>query len=192
MNVKKLISKTFQRFSRLTLSTEPLPPKAVVIGAPHTSNWDGVLMAIAFWDVERPFKFLVKDSLLHGPVSPIVRWVGGIGVDRKSPHGLVDSIAERAREADEFTLIIAPKGTRAKKEFWKSGFYHIAYKADIPVVLGYIDGEAKKYGWAHSIRLTGDMKADMDVIRAFYEGKKGINPERGIVPRLRGEDEVEA
>ncbi|MBM7824479.1 1-acyl-sn-glycerol-3-phosphate acyltransferase [Arcanobacterium pluranimalium] len=188
MSVTTFISHTFQKFSRLKLDYQPLPKKAIVIGAPHTSYWDGILMAVAFWDAKRAFKFLVKDSAMKSPFGPIIRKVGGISVDRSSAHGLVEQIAQQAVESDEFLLVIAPKGTRSPREFWKSGFYHIARQANIPVVLGYIDKTTKTYGWAHALDLTGDVHADMEAIRAFYADKEGINPQWKSTPRLRMED----
>ncbi|WP_124054453.1 1-acyl-sn-glycerol-3-phosphate acyltransferase [Arcanobacterium ihumii] len=191
MSLTTFISHTFQKFSRLKLQYQELPKKAIVIGGPHTSYWDGILMAVAFWDAKRNFNFLVKDSAMKSPFGPIIRKVGGISVDRSSAHGLVDQIATKAAESDEFLLVIAPKGTRSPREFWKSGFYHIARKANIPVVLGYIDSATKTYGWEHGIMLTGDMRADMDLIRAFYADKEGINPQWKSTPRLRGEEDSE-
>lgn len=189
MALKKFISKTFQKFSKWDVKTQPLPRKAVIIGAPHTSNWDGIFMLIAFWDAGYNMKFLVKDSVISSPIGPLVRAFGGVGVDRKASHGLVEGIIAQAKEAEDFLLVIAPKGTRSKREYWKSGFYHIAHGANIPVALGFIDRAKMEYGWAHTIDLTGDVKADMDMIREFYADKKGQNPELGCVPRLRLEDE---
>ncbi|MGB4646125.1 MAG: 1-acyl-sn-glycerol-3-phosphate acyltransferase [Arcanobacterium sp.] len=191
MSLKKIVSRTFQRFSRWkVVFGEPLPDKAVIIGAPHTSNWDGIFMLIALWDAGCDMKFLLKDSVINGPLGPIARAVGGVGVDRNSSNGLVADIVEYAKKADKFHLVIAPKGTRSRREYWKSGFYHIAREAGLPVVLGYIDRDKMIYGWAHSIELTGDVRADMDVIRKFYAGKKGMRPELSCEPRLRMEDDV--
>lgn len=189
MSLKTLISKTFQKFSKWEVEYEPLPKKAVVIGAPHTSYWDGIFMAVAFFDAKRDFKFLVKNSMINGPLSPLVKWVGGVGVNRSASNGMVNDIVAQAKDAEDFLLVIAPKGTRSRREYWKSGFYHIAYMAEIPVVLGYIDADNKRYGWAGSIKLTGDVSADMDKIRAFYANKVGKRPHLGCVPRLRVEDD---
>lgn len=189
MGIKKIVSRTFQKLSRWEVSTQPLPRKAVIIGAPHTSNWDGIFMLIAFWEAGYEMKFLVKDSVISSPIGPIVKAFGGVGVDRKSAHGLVEGIIAQAKDSDDFLLVIAPKGTRSPRDYWKSGFYHIAHGANIPVALGFIDRSTMRYGWAHTIDLTGDVKADMDVIREFYAGKVGQNPERGSIPRLRMEDD---
>ncbi|MEW6956034.1 1-acyl-sn-glycerol-3-phosphate acyltransferase [Trueperella pyogenes] len=192
MIIKRLISKTYQRFSQWTFQEdEPLPEKSIVIGAYHTSNWDGWMMLMAFWDKGVPFKFLVKDSLTRGLFSPIIRAVGGIGVNRKHPNGMVAGIVEQLQGVERFSLVIAPEGTRTRQKYWKSGFYHIARGAGLPVTLGYIDSARKIYGWGKTIELTGDVQADMDTIRKFYESKAGYKPEQGTFPRLRSEDETQ-
>ena len=189
MLARKIGASLYKRLSSWEIVTEELPAKAVVIGAPHTSYWDGIFMAVAFWNYGRNMKFLVKSQAMRGPLRAIIKWAGGVGVDRQSKHGLVTDIVEQSKNSDDFLLVIAPKGTRSRREYWKSGFYHIAYQADLPVVLGYIDSENHRFGWAHSIKLTGNMKADMDVIRAFYADKKGKRPQYDSIPRLRGEAE---
>lgn len=190
MGVKRLFSKTYQRLSKWTFTEEALlPEKSIVIGAYHTSNWDFWFMLMALWDKGVPFKFLVKDSLTRGPLAPLIRAVGGIGVDRTHPHGMVAGIVEQLEGVDRFSLIIAPEGTRKKGRYWKSGFYHIARGAGLPVTLGFIDSNRRVYGWGKTIELTGDVSADMDVIRDFYAGAVGFKPDQGTAPRLRAEDE---
>ncbi|USR79394.1 1-acyl-sn-glycerol-3-phosphate acyltransferase [Arcanobacterium pinnipediorum] len=191
MSIKRFISHTFQKFSRWELQVEPLPPKAIVIGAPHTSNWDAIYMLVAFWHSERNLRFLVKDSVIRSPLGPIARAFGAVGVDRHSPHGVVSDIAQQARHATDFTLCLAPKGTRSKRDTWRSGFYHIAYEAGVPVVFGFIDSHTRTYGWRGSMMLSGDRKADMDRIREFYEPLAGIHPELTSTPRLRDESPLE-
>lgn len=193
MGMKNTIASTYMRFSSWTFVHEDIPPKAVIIGAPHTSYWDGWLMVMAFWKVGRPFKFLVKDSAVKVPVlGRIIRWVGGISTDRSHAHGMVGSLVHTAQSSDQFTIIIAPKGTRSPRKYWKSGFYRIALETDLPVQLGFIDRRNRTYGWAGTISLTGDVTADMDRIRSFYEGKEGFRPEKTSVPRLRAEDDPQA
>lgn len=190
MRATKIISRIFHKFAKLQFNSgQELPKKAVIIGAPHTSYWDGIYMAMGLWEYGRKFKFLVKDSAVNSPFGPIIKAVGGLAVERSEHHGLVDQIVAEFDKHDEFLLIITPKGTRSPRDFWKSGFYHIAHKAGVPVVLGYIDSlGTKTYGWNSQIELTGDMKADMEKIRAFYADKSGIKPEWQSVPRLRGEE----
>lgn len=189
--MKKLIARVFRRLYPLEMLTPPLPRKAIVIGAPHTSMMDAVLMLMAFSYAGRPMKFMVKNQAADLPViGALIRRLGGVSIERSKHHGVVEQVIEKAKEADDFLLVIAPKGTRAQRKYWKSGFYHIAEGAHIPVVYGFIDTTTKQYGWeAQSHMLTGDMRADMDNIRAFYAGKLGIHPELTSEPRLKGEEE---
>lgn len=189
--MKKLIARLFRRLYPMRMETPPLPPKAVVIGGPHTSMMDAVLMIMAFWYAGRPMRFMVKNQATDLPIiGKLIVALGGLRIERTQHHGVVDQVIAAAQQADDFLLVIAPKGTRKARKYWKSGFYHIALGADIPVVYGFIDTTTKRYGWENAAhRLSGDVKADMEQIRAFYAGKKGIHPELTSVPRLKAEDE---
>ncbi|WP_076464042.1 1-acyl-sn-glycerol-3-phosphate acyltransferase [Actinomyces mediterranea] len=192
MRIRRLIAQTYLRFSRWTFVSEPLADKTMVIGAPHTSNWDGVFMALSFWSIERPFTFLVKDSVINVPVfGSFIKWVGGFGVDRTKSNGIVGQVVDAVKDSDSFTIVLTPKGTRSPREYWKSGFYRIALGADLPVQLGFVDAKTRTFGWGPSIRLTDDIAADMDKIRQFYADKEGVNAEKASVPRLRAEDEAD-
>lgn len=175
----------------MRMQTPPLPRKAVLIGAPHTSVMDAVLMIMAFWYAKQPLRFMVKNQAADLPViGAMIRALGGISIDRSHRHGVVEQVIAQAAEHDDFLLVIAPKGTRAPRKYWKSGFYHIALGAHIPVVYGFIDSAEKVYGWDATPRmLTGDIKRDMDDIRSFYAGKLGVHPELTSEPRLKGEDQ---
>lgn len=190
MGLRKALAHTVMHLSRWTFAPEfPLPDRCLVIGAPHTSNWDGFYMVMAMWAVERPVSFLVKKNLTDVPViGSFVKAIGGIPVDREHPGHLVDRIISLAESQDHFVLVITPKGTRSVRPYWKSGFYRIAMEADLPIVPGFIDGARRRYGWGEPMRLTGNRGNDMDKIRNFYSGLVGIHPENTCVPRLRDED----
>ena len=190
MGLRKALARTVMHLSRWTFAPEfPLPDRCLVIGAPHTSNWDGFYMVMAMWAVERPVSFLVKKNLTDAPViGSFVKAIGGIPVDREHPGHLVDRIISLAESQDHFVLVITPKGTRSVRPYWKSGFYRIAMEADLPIVPGFIDGARRRYGWGEPMRLTGNRGNDMDKIRNFYSGLVGIHPENTCVPRLRDED----
>lgn len=190
MGLRKALAHTVMHLSRWTFAPEfPLPDRCLVIGAPHTSNWDGFYMVMAMWAVERPVSFLVKKNLTDAPViGSFVKAIGGIPVDREHPGHLVDRIISLAESQDHFVLVITPKGTRSVRPYWKSGFYRIAMEADLPIVPGFIDGARRRYGWGEPMRLTGNRRNDMDKIRDFYSGLVGIHPENTCVPRLRDED----
>lgn len=190
MGLRKALAHTVMHLSRWTFAPEfPLPDRCLVIGAPHTSNWDGFYMVMAMWAVERPVSFLVKKNLTDVPViGSFVKAIGGIPVDREHPGHLVDRIISLAESKDHFVLVITPKGTRSVRPYWKSGFYRIAMDADLPIVPGFIDGAKHRYGWGEPMRLSGNRRNDMDKIRDFYSGLVGIRPENTCVPRLRNED----
>lgn len=186
----RLIARLYWAFSRWTLVTEPAPTQpTVVLGAPHTSNWDFVLMLAIAWRLEMRFRWLGKESLFRGWRGPIMRAIGGIPVDRSNPAGLVDAIVSRIRDGDVFGLVVTPEGTRGGATHWKSGFYRIAREAGLPVTLGYVDRTTMTTGLGPTLPLTGDVGADMDAIRAFYADKSGMRPALRVEPRLREEDD---
>ncbi|WP_303323881.1 1-acyl-sn-glycerol-3-phosphate acyltransferase [Actinomyces radicidentis] len=190
MSLKHAVARAFLAVSPWRVVTQEMPERVVLIGAPHTSYFDGVLMAVSLWSADRDFRFLVKDSAAHAPViGGLIRRIGGIPVERSASHGLVEQMIERFADGAPFTLCLTPKGTRGRREYWKSGFYRIATAADVPIQLGFIDRCDRTFGWGPTYRLTGDVRADMDVIRAFYDGKQGVRPALSSVPRLRAEDE---
>lgn len=162
----------------------------IVIGAPHTSNFDFVLMIALAWNQRMNIHWLGKKELFKGVAGPIMRGLGGIAVDRKNAAGVVDAVIAQAREDDRFMLVVTPEGTRSGKG-WRSGFYRIAMGADLPISLGYADGSTRSAGIGPTFRLTGDVPADMDRIRAFYADKTGVRPELRTEPRLRDEESLQ-
>ncbi|EYR64343.1 acyl-phosphate glycerol 3-phosphate acyltransferase [Actinotalea ferrariae CF5-4] len=161
----------------------------IFIGAPHTSNWDWVVSLLVLWADHVSPRILIKRELFWWPLGSVLRALGGIPTDRGAGGGgLVKRLVEQARSEDEFVLVIAVDGTRAKTDHWKSGFYRIARATGLPITLGFVDGPTRTAGLGPTMHLTGDVRADMDVIRAFYADKHGVHPGRGSTPRLREED----
>lgn len=186
--VRRVAARTFWLVSRWRLVTErvPVDGTGVLIGAPHTSNWDFVLMLAIAWEAGLPLRWLGKHTLFRGAAGPLMRALGGIPVDRRDPTGLVDAVVARLRAGERFYLVVTPEGTRSGSG-WKSGFYRIARAADLPVTLGYVDRTTMTTGLGPTLRLTGDVPADMDRIRSFYADKSGLVPQRRTEPRLRDE-----
>ncbi len=149
----------------------------VMIGAPHTSNWDFVLMLLVALKLRLKLHWMGKDTLFPAPVGWLMKWLGGIPVDRSRHHNLVDHTVAQYRENPELIVLVPPEGTRSRVKEWKTGFYHIAVNAEVPVLMGYIDAAKKEAGLADFFHPTGNLEVDMPVIRAFYAGKTGINPE---------------
>lgn len=187
--LRRLIARTFWAFSRWTLVTEPAPQRpTILIGAPHTSNWDFLYMLGIAWQLGIDARWLGKHTLFKGRAAPFFRAVGGIPVDRSNPRGIIDEVVRRVRAGEVFGLVITPDGTRSNKTgHWKSGFYRIAMETGMPVTLGYVDLPTKTTGLGPTLELTGDVAADMDRIRAFYADKAGVRPELRVEPRLRDE-----
>jgi 1-acyl-sn-glycerol-3-phosphate acyltransferase len=146
----------------------PRLKKYVIAAAPHTSNWDGVLLLAVSQALELPLAFMIKDDWTKGPLGPVMKRFGAVAINRSRKTNVVDQMIEEFAKRDELALVIPPEGTRKRAEVWKSGFYHIARGAKVPVVPAYIDVPRKRIGLGEPIELTGDVKADMDKIRAFY------------------------
>ena len=166
---------------------EPIPKKIVAIGAPHTSNWDFLFMLMIAWSLKRKAYWIGKHTLFKPPVGFITRFLGGIPVDRSARQNTVHQILEEMKSTSEFFLVVTPEGTRKRVEFWKSGFYHIAKEAQIPIVLGFADYEKKRCGLGDSFIPNGDIDADFERIRLFYAPIHAKYPERfnsnGVRPK---------
>ncbi len=159
--------------------------KFVCIGAPHTSNWDfPVTLAIAA-SVDLDFYWVGKGSLFRGPMGPVMRRLGGIPVDRSRSTNFVDQVAQVMRESERMALGIAPEGTRAKGEYWKSGFYHIARSAGVPIVCGYMDWTKREGGLGPVIDSSLSEEEVLEELEAFYAGLQGRRPDQFTPPKFR-------
>lgn len=155
----------------------PDDPKVIVIGAPHTSNWDFLIFMAAMGAFRIRASYLGKHSLFRWPFGFFFRALGGIPVDRRRPGGVVGQVTEAFAAADRMTLVIAPEGTRSWAPRWKSGFLAMARAADVPVVPGVLDWRGKKVTLAPPVRFEGDVTVFMDRIREAYAGGTGRRPE---------------
>ncbi len=152
--------------------------KAVVVAAPHTSNWDLPFTLAVAYVLDVPISWVGKHTLFAPPFGGIMRALGGVPVDRRARNGAVSAIAERIREADEIFLIIPPEGTRGRATRWKTGFYYAAVEAGVPIVLGFLDFGRKRGGLGEVFHPTGDIARDFERIRAFYADVKGKYPDK--------------
>ena len=164
-----------------------VPKRAILVGAPHTSNWDWVLTMLLAWDSSVQIRLLVKESFFRGPLAPFMRWTGAVALDRDNPGATIRALLEDAETDESFLLGIAAEGTRGKGEYWKSGFHRISRQTGIPITLAYLDAPSRTVGWGPTFAPSDDVGADMDRIREFYADKTGIRPELATVPRLREE-----
>ncbi|QIM23060.1 acyl-phosphate glycerol 3-phosphate acyltransferase [Phycicoccus sp. HDW14] len=165
-----------------------VPRTGILVGAPHTSNWDFVMMLLVMWRGGVTPRVLIKQELFRGPLGWLLQRLGGIPLDRDHPGEVVRRLVREARSGEPFLLILAAEGTREKGEYWKSGFWRIARSARLPIALAFIDGPSRTAGFGPTITATPDVRHDMDLVREFYRDKRGIHPERRTEPRLREED----
>jgi 1-acyl-sn-glycerol-3-phosphate acyltransferase len=188
--MRKLFAKLFYKlFGWTFVGKLPEHDKYVLLCVHHTSNWDYVYFLITCWLCETHIHWLGKHTLFKGPLGAFFRWTGGVSVDRTSSQGLVEQLAEEFEKRDKLHLAIPPSGTRSYRDYWKSGFYHIAQAANVPVVLGVLDYKKKECGFGPEFMLSGDVRADMDRIRDYYTDVTGKYPDQAARIRLRSEDE---
>jgi len=171
----------------------PTEPRFVLIAAPHTSNWDMPHMIAFAWYYGVEVRWLGKHQIFRWPFGGLMRALGGVPVIRERRTNMVDAMAKAVVDTEvkgdrPLGLVIPAEGTRGYTDYWKSGFYHIARKAGVPIVLSYLDYSTGTGGFGPIIHPTGDIPADMDRIRAYYEGRKGRCPELFGPVRLHEEE----
>jgi 1-acyl-sn-glycerol-3-phosphate acyltransferase len=156
----------------------PSAQRFVLIAAPHTSNWDAVILLVAARIFGLRLAWFVKASWFRFPLGPVMRWLGGVPIDRSARHGIVEQAIARFGQLDRLALAVPPEGTRGRAPHWKTGFYHIAVGARVPIVLGYIDYGRKVAGLGPVFEPTGDLAADFEVFRAFYSEVQPKHPDK--------------
>jgi 1-acyl-sn-glycerol-3-phosphate acyltransferase len=167
---------------------KPTAKKYVLIAAPHTTNWDFfyVLAFARLYDIK--ISWIGKHTLFRWPFGGLMRRLGGVSVRRHERANVVADMARAFARAESLTLIVPAEGTRSWVPYWKSGFYHIANTARVPIVMGYLDYKRKRGGFGPAIMPTGNLRYDMDRIRAFYADKIGKYPAHTGEVRLREEE----
>lgn len=160
----------------------PPIPKFVLVVAPHTSNWDfphGLFIAFV---LRAKLYWLGKEAIFRMPFKRFFKWLGGIPIDRSKSSNVVAQSIKQFHENERLILTITPAGTRKRVEKWKTGFYHIATGANVPIVLGFLDYHQKVGGIGPVIYPTGDFDADIKTVRDFYNGIRGKYPDKSITP----------
>lgn len=167
----------------------PNLPKMVLIGAPHTSNWDFVLAIVALFALQVRVYWLGKHTFVNSPLKPLLRWLGGVAVDRRAAHGVVGQTVDEMQQREQFLLGLAPEGTRSLVYRWKLGFFFIAQTADVPIVPVALDYGRKTIDIGEPIWPEVGETAVLAQLRTFYKGVQGKYPEQfsvdSIQPRLR-------
>ncbi len=154
----------------------PIPTlkRYVLIAAPHTSNWDFLLMLLVVLKAGINLHWMGKHSLFKPPFGGLMHWLGGIAIDRSKTNNVVSQMVEQFARRDELILLITPEGTRSQVERWKTGFYQIADGAQVPIVLAFVDGERRELGFGEVFAPSGDLDADLPKIQARYAGLRGV------------------
>ncbi len=151
--------------------------KCVMLAVPHTSNWDLLYALAVYWKYGINAKFLIKNNYTKGILGYVFRWLGAIGIDRKKNNNMVAYAMELFAKNEKFVLLVPAEGTRKKVKKWKTGFYHIAKKANVPVVLGFLDFKTRRTGICGLVHLTDSFENDMQCIQDHYKGMEGKHPE---------------
>lgn len=164
----------------------PNVPKAILVGAPHTSNFDGLLAVTASWVARRKLRWVIKSDWTRPPIGWITKPLGAVGIDRATSRGFVDSAVQAFRANEQMFMAITPEGTRRKTDHWKTGFYWIAIQAEVPIFLMGFDYEHREMRvLTPALMPTGDLEADMAFIWRHYADIKGRYPERTGEMRIR-------
>lgn len=186
--IVRWVSRVFFFLSGWKATGAPAPyRKYVLLAAPHTSNWDGIILLPASSILGLDLRFLGKDSLFKGPLGWLLRALGGIPIDRSKRQSVVSQAVEWFQKSDDLVLGIAPEGTRAYTEGWKTGFYYIALEAKVPIAMGYIDYAKKEGGiFPEFLEPTGDIEKDFEFFRKWYGPCVAGRPEnKGPIVPLR-------
>lgn len=167
----------YKRMGWTTKVTEEHPDKYIICLAPHTSNWDFIIGLLYSRANGIKSHFLMKKEWFFWPLGPIFKRLGGIPVYRQKHTSMTDSMAATAEKQQEFHLCITPEGTRSRTEEWKKGFYFIALKANLPILLYGLDYERRLIQCTRTIHPTGDLETDMLEIKTYFKNFKGKIPD---------------
>ncbi|MCP9611793.1 lysophospholipid acyltransferase family protein [Coprobacter tertius] len=174
---KKFARFLLNLFGWKTVVNVPDLDKCVICVAPHTSNWDFILGKLAYISIGRQAGFMIKKEWFFFPLNLIFRSMGGIPVYRKKKTDLTDQVVDQFNKRDKFCIAITPEATRKRNDNWKKGFYYIALKANVPIILAYIDYKRKEIGLKKVFYPTGNIEPDMKIIKNAYDGVTALHPE---------------
>jgi len=174
-----------QRFAQFILSVfgwtavreGPACDRAVLILAPHTSNWDGLWLLLGMFALDLEVRFLAKHTLFWWPLGAVLRRMGALPVNRNTRGSYVQQLADSFAKNDRLVLALAPEGTRKLEPHWKTGFYEIAVSAKVPILLGFIDYRTKRMGVGRALPAERDLEQDLEILREFYEPIEARWPE---------------
>ncbi len=162
--------------------TFPDRSKLVIIVAPHTSNWDFIIGMAAMLSLKLSANWLGKHTIFVWPLSTLLRWLGGIPIDRSLQKGTVDQIVELFQSREQLVIGLSPEGTRKRVDQWKTGFYQIAWRAGVPILPVSLDYSRRVVGIGPLLTPSGALETDLEIIRAYYSNVKGKHPEQFSLP----------
>ena len=164
----------------------PIPhdlKKCVIVVAPHTSNWDFVLFIVLVLAYGMRVNALMKHSAFIGPLGWLLRYCGAVPIDRRRPTARITAIVKLFSSRDRLNLVITPEGTRGPRTHWKTGFFHIAQAADVPIVVAYLDARKKEVSMGYQFQpKQAELEPEMKKLYAFYDQYEGINPQNYASP----------
>ena len=173
----RIIALVIAKFSRWHVPKDsPSVTKGILIGAPHTSNWDFPLMLMAALIMRLEVNWIGKHTLFWGPLGPIMRFLGGTAINRSASQNFVEAVVDQLNQREKLLIVIAPEGTRSPVPKWKSGFYYMAHLAKVPIVMSYVNYKKKLFGIKEVFTPTGDAEKDIAWMQAFYAKIPGKNP----------------
>ena len=184
--IRQRLARTIVRLMRYRM-VGSVPQTGILVGAPHTSNWDFITMLLVMWHDGAHPRVLVKKQLFKGPLGWVLKAFGGVPLDRDNAGPVVRELVEEAGTGQPFRLILAAEGTRSKGDYWKSGFLRLSKQTGLPITLAFYDPPTKTMGFGPTFLASDDVTADMDIVREFYADKHGIRPQNATPPKLREE-----
>jgi|JI10StandDraft_1071094.scaffolds.fasta_scaffold56136_3 1-acyl-sn-glycerol-3-phosphate acyltransferase len=161
----------------------PALDKAVLVAAPHTSNWDGINMLATAGYYRVKLKWMGKKSLTTGPFGGLIKWLGCVPIDRSAANDVVRVMADAFAATPRMILAIPPEGTRSATREWKTGFYHIARAANVPLILSVLDYGTKTISLAAIITPSGDYDPDLAIIQSYYANARGKHADKFALKR---------
>ena len=179
----RLLANMWLKMSGWKVVAPALPaPPFIFIGAPHTSNWDFLLLMVAVFHLRMDIRWMGKHTLFPPLIGSVMHWCGGIPVNRTRAYNVVGKMTTLLQEKPETILCIPPEGTRGQVKQWKTGFYRIAAQAQVPILMAAIDAENKQLRLLGEFKPSGDLDRDMQEILQHYQGMKGLRPENSASP----------
>ena len=151
--------------------------KYIIIAAPHTSYWDFPMFLFVVCALRLNLNVFIKHTLFVGPIGWFLKYCGGVPIDRRAAGARVRQTVQEFHKNDDMVLLITPEGTRSAQTNWKTGFYHIASEANVPIAVAFVDSAAKRAGIDHFLTPSGDIDKEMAEIKAFNDTKRGLKPQ---------------